>query len=117
MKLSDFKGEDAFKVMGRLLSVFSQFFADEGVKKIYDEKEDGWVKALFNYTLENCSGAWLELYSILNPDVPKNEVNLPKVFVFATELMNDKELMELFFSQGKTMQVTSIGLATENTEV
>ena len=117
MKLSDFKGADAFKVMGKLLSVFKTFFADEGIKEIYDKKEDGWVSKLFEYSLENCSEGWLDLFVIFNPDVKREEVSLANVFVFATEVMNDKEIMELFFSQGKTMQTTSIGLATENTEV
>ncbi len=117
MKLSDFKGADAFKVMGKLLDVFKVFFADEGIKEIYDKKEKGWINNLFTYSLENCSEAWVELFLIFNPDLKKDDVNLARVFVFATEVMNDEELMQLFFSQGKTTLVTSIGLATENTEV
>lgn len=119
MKLSDFKGVEAVKLMGKLIGIFGQFFSNEEVKKIYDEKAEGWVKSLLETSLEVCPDSWLDLYMALNPDIttPKEEVSIIDVFIFATGVMNDKELMELFFSQGKTVRKTSTGLATENTEV
>lgn len=118
MKLSDIKGEEAFRVMGRLVSILKRMFSDEKAQKIILEKQEGYLMTFFEYSLGKQSADWLEMFVALNPDKKAEEVTPMDVIAFAYEFMNDEQMMSLFFSQGGTMiQKTSIGSATENTEV
>jgi hypothetical protein len=118
MKLADFKGEAAFKVMGEVVSTLRVMFQDEKVLKIVTEQKQGYLLEFFEYSLKEQSKQWLDLFTALNPDKDREEVNPMDVVAFALEFRNDEQLMSLFFSSGRTMAMTtSIGSATENTEV
>lgn len=118
LRLSEFKGEEAFKVMGRVVGGIKAIFKDEGALKIIQNKEAGWMLDFFEYTLVEQSAKWLDLYCILTPNAKRSEVSTQDVITFASEFMNDEQLMSLFFSQSRMItSKTSIGSATENTEV
>jgi len=118
MKLSEFKGEDAFKVMGRVISVLKRLFLDKKASEIINKKSEAYLMEFFEYSLTNQSKEWLEMFTILNPEKKAEDVSTTDVIVFASDFIHDEQLMSLFFSQSRTMKPkTSIGSATENTEV
>jgi len=117
MKLQEFKGEEAFKVMGRVIGVLRGIFKDEKAVKIINKKNDGWVLDFLEYSLSEQASMWLKLFCTLNPDKQAGDVSTQDVIAFAYEFMNDPQLMNLFFSQSQTKPKTSIGSAMESTEV
>lgn len=118
MKLSEFKGEEAFKVMGRTVGCLRAIFQDEKVLAITQAKEKGWILEFLEYSLCEQSNKWLDLYCILTPQAKRSEVSTQDVITFASDFTNDEQLMSLFFTQSRTMMPkTSIGSVTENTEV
>lgn len=119
MKLSDFKGEEAFKVMGKLIGSLKKLFSDKKASEIVRNHGagTGWIMDFFEYSLIEQSGVWLEMFKTLNPEIPEGEISTQNVVTFAYEFMQDPQLTSLFFSQGRTTLKTSIGSATENTEV
>lgn len=118
LRLSEFKGEEAFKVMGRVVGGFKAIFKDETALKIVKGKEEGWMLDFLEYTLTEQSGLWLNLYCTLTPNAKKEDVSTADVFDFAYEFTSDEKLMSLFFSQSRMItSKTSIGSATEITEV
>lgn len=118
MKLCDFKGEEAFKVMGKTISVLKRIFLNKKASEIIDKKSKGYLMEFFEFSLTEQSKEWLELFTILNPDKAPEEVSTQDVIAFAYDFINDEQLMSLFFSQSRTTKLkTSIGSAMENTEV
>lgn len=118
MKLTDIKGEEAFRVMGRLVSILKKMFSDEQAQKIILEKKEGYLMTFFEYSLDKQAKEWLEMFVALNPDKKAEEVSPMDVIAFAYEFTQDEQMMSLFFSQGRAiMSKTSIGSATENIEV
>jgi len=117
MRLKDFKGEEAFKVMGKMVSCLRRMFQDKKASDIVITKKQGWILEFLEYSLCEQAGVWLDMFKALNPDVPEEEISTQNVVIFASEFMQDPELTSLFFSQGRTTSKTSIGSATENTEV
>lgn len=113
MRLSDIKGEQAFKAVGQIVGCLREMFEDDNLAKIVDNENKGWILEFFQISLENKSDVWMKMYKILNPDV---EVTLASVIKFAFDFKNDPELMGLFFSQGEQMVKNSSGSPTENTE-
>lgn len=118
MRLNEFKGEEAFKVMGRVVGGLKAIFQDKKAIEIIQGKEAGWMMDFFQYTLTEQSKQWLDLYCILTPDAKRDSVSTSDVISFASEFMNDEQLMSLFFSQSRMItSKTSSGSAMENTEV
>lgn len=117
-RLSEFKGEEAIKVMGRVVGGIKAIFKDEKAIGIIQGKGAGWMLDFFEYTLTEQSKLWLDLYCILTPNVKRENVSTQDIILFANEFMNDETLMSLFFSQSRMItSKTSIGSATENIEV
>ena len=119
--LQKFKGEDAFRVMGRVVRVLRSIFQDEKCVEIINKRDPNnnlWMLDFFDYTLMEQSGKWLELYCTFYPEVAKENVSTEDVFTFAYDFMNDDKMMSLFMSQSQMNEPkTSIGSATESTEV
>lgn len=109
MKLSDIKGQEAFKVMGTMIGCLREMFSDKELGKIATEQKAGWVLDFFSVSLEKKSDIWMRMYLILNPDTKEEEVSLGSVIKFAYDFKNDPELMSLFFSQGEQTEKTSTG--------
>lgn len=116
MNLCEFKGEEAFKVMGKIIRILREIFKDENVIEMTTKKEKGWILAFLDYSLENQSKNWLDLFVALNPSIKPKDVTTMDVLAFAYEFVNDEQMMSLFFSQSRMNQKKSIGSASENTE-
>lgn len=109
MKLTDIKGQEAFKVMGTLIGCLREMFTDKELSKITTEQKQGWLLDFFNISLEKKSDIWLKMYLALNPDKKEEDVSIASVIQFAFDFKNDPELMSLFFSQGDQTEKTSSG--------
>ena len=107
MKLSDIKGQDAFKTVGKVMRYIKDMVSDPVLNKIITEKKAGWILDFFAESLENKADIWEKMFVALNPDV--TEYSLGSVVKFAYEFKNDPELMSLFFSQGEQTENTSSG--------
>lgn len=116
MRLSDIKGQDAFKVIGSVIGCLRDMFKDEKLRKIATEQKTGWLLEFFSMSLDNHSDIWMKMYLALNPDIKEEDVSVGSVIRFATEFKNDPELMSLFFSQGEQMQNSYSGSPMVNTE-
>lgn len=116
MRLSDIKGEQAFKTIGAVVGCLRELFKDEKVNKIVQNQEPGWILDFFSLSLEGNPDVWMKMYLLLNPDVERNDVSIGSVIKFAYEFKNDPELMTLFFSQSDPTEKKSTGSLTENTE-
>lgn len=104
MRLSDIKGQDAFKVIGTVVGCLRDMFKDEKLSRIVREQKAGWLLEFFSMSLDNHSDIWMRMYLALNPDVDEENVSVGSVIRFATDFKNDPELMSLFFSQGGQME-------------
>mgnify|MGYP007013892989 CR=1 FL=1 len=117
MRLSDIKGQDAFKAMGSIVGCLRDMFSDERILQIVNEKKKGWMLDFFSVSLEERSDLWMRMYLVLNPDTKEEDVSVGSVIKFAYDFKNDPELMSLFFSQSEQTENSSSGSLTENTKV
>ncbi len=93
MKLSDFKGEEGMKVVGKLLIPAGKLVANKAVVKAYSK---GLVHFL-SAALENCPNEMREIFAIVNGKEPEEyEVNGETVLIDALELFEDSALLRLF---------------------
>ena len=116
MKLSEIKGEQAFKTIGKVVGCLRKMFSDEELNNIVQEQKEGWVLVFLEESLERKTDIWCEMYLALNPGETKENISVGSVISFAYEFKNDEQLMSLFFSQGEQIVKTSIGSPMENTE-
>ncbi len=100
MRLSDIKGQEAFKAIGSIVGCLKEMFKDAELNKIVAEQKAGWILEFFERSLEEKPEVWTKMFMVLNPDIKEEEISLGSVIRFAFEFKNDPELMSLFFSQG-----------------
>lgn len=120
MVLDKFKGNEAFRVIGKVIHEFKSFYDNEKVMKIVTEgrkqSNNNWVLDLLEVSLSEDSEKWMKLFLVLNPDKKAEDVTTYDVFRFANEFISDPTLMNLFFSQSRTVAPISSGSAMANTE-
>lgn len=120
MVLDKFKGNEAFRVIGKVIHEFKSFYENEKVMKIVTErgnqKNNNWVLELLEVSLSEDAEKWMRLYLVLNPEKKAEDVTTFDVFKFANEFISDPTMMNLFFSQSRTAVPISSGSAMENTE-
>lgn len=120
MVLDKFKGNEAFRVIGKVIHEFKSFYDNEKVTKIVTEgrkqSNNNWVLELLEVSLSEDSEKWMKLFLVLNPDKKAEDVTTYDVFRFANEFISDPTLMNLFFSQSRTVAPISSGSAMANTE-
>ena len=114
MKLSEIKGENAFKAVGKVIGCLRDMFKDEELRRISTEKKNGWLLEFFSVSLEKRSDVWMKMFLILNPDTKREDVSLGSVIRFAYDFKNDPELMSLFFSEGAQTENKSSGAPMVN---
>ena len=114
MRISDIKGEDAFKVLGQVVGYLRDLFQDEELSEIATTQRKGWLLEFFSTSLEKKSDTWMNLFLALNPDKKKEDISIATVITFAYDFKNDPELMSLFFSQGGQTVNNSSGSPTVN---
>jgi len=112
MKLSEIKGQEAFKAMGTVVGCLREMFQDKKLNKITSEQKTGWLLDFFSVSLEEKADIWMRMFLALNPDMKEEDVSVGSVIRFAYDFKNDPEMMSLFFSQSDRMEKTSIGSHT-----
>lgn len=121
MKLSDYKGEKALYKLAELLDPVTVIMTDDEVRENLRKKSGRMaaVKAM----ITKHAHAVIELLGILD-DVDMSEnydeyaktVGLVSLPARLLEILNDPELMELFYSEGQNDLSASSGSHTESTE-
>lgn len=121
MRISDYKGEKALYKLAEMLEPITVIMTDEEVKNNLRKKSGRMaaVKAM----ISKHAHAVIEIFGILDDvDMTKDYdkyaetvtlVTLPKRLL---EILNDPDLMELFYSEGQNDSSASSGSHTENTE-
>lgn len=117
MKLSDYRGEDALDILAELIEPATEIISDVEIKKIAEEKDR---PKLIKHIIKNHKSSLIEVLSILerkNPSEYAKEINVLTLPTKLLELLNDKELMELFSSAEQTVGTNASGSATESIKV
>lgn len=120
MVLDKFKGNEAFRVIGKVIHEFKSFYDNKKVMDIVAEgrksKNTKWVLEFLEVSLSEEPEKWMNLFLVLNPEKKAEDVTTFDVFRFANEFISDPTLMNLFFSQSRTVAPISSGSAMANTE-
>lgn len=112
MRLSEAKNEDAIELIADLIEPASEIFSDKEVAQA--GRDNNKAKAV-KIALKNHSKAVVEILARLDGvEVNDYNKNVIEMTVELLNLLNDKELIEVFQSQGQ--EQTLFGSATENTE-
>lgn len=115
MKLTDYKNEDALDLLADILDPFSEILADKEIIKMFQDKNATRIKAV-QYLLKEHKKPILQIMARLDGvPVEQYEINLLDIPKKLLEILNDKELIDFFRSQGQTMAGGSFGSVTENT--
>ena len=116
MKLSEIKGEASLDVLAEIAEPAVEIMADEEVRKI---AESNLPKVLLiKPILKNHKNGIVKILAALEQQDPDEYVKTMNIFTLPKaimEILDDKELMELFQSQGLTMEEESSGSAMETT--
>lgn len=116
-KLSEIKNEEALDVLADLLNPIAELSKDEGLKKVYSDKENGGKLPAVQYAIKNHKKAVLEILAILDGENPETyEVNMIQIPIKVMELLNDEDMLGFFQSQGLIVSDASSGSVTENIE-
>ena len=111
--LSEYKNEEAIELLADIMEPVSEILADEEVKNTY--RSGANKVTLVKVILKHHSKQVVDILAVLD-GVPREEyecnaITLP---VKLLELLNDKELVDFFQSQGQNLDVEFSGSATEN---
>lgn len=117
MKLSEIKGEQALDVMADLVEPIAEIFSDKEVQQIYKAKQP-YIK-MVKPAIKNHKSAVITILALLDGEDPgkyTKKINLLSLPGKLLEILNDKDLQEVFRSQGQMMDEDVSGSATEDTE-
>ena len=115
MKFNEVKNEQAIEVLADMLDPIVEIASDSNVT---DTARKGDKVAMIKHILKDHSRAIFTLMA-LSEGVPveEYECNMMTLPMKLLELFNSPEFNFLFQSQSQTMEETSSGSVTENTEV
>ena len=120
MVLDKFKGNEAFRVIGKVIHEFKSFYDNKKVMDIVAEgrktKNTKWVLEFLEVSLSEEPEKWMNLFQVLNPEKKADDVTTFDVIRFGNEIVSDPTMMNLFFSQSRTVAPISSGSAMANTE-
>lgn len=112
MRLSEFKGEEAFEVLADMLEPCATILADPEVKKGF---ESGKKLKLVSLIMRKYKHEILTIMAIIDRVDPQTYeptlVEIPKKII---ELLNDPDIVSLFISQAQSNESTNSGSALEN---
>lgn len=101
MKLSEIKGKEAIRILAALMDPVARIVGNEKVQKIAKSKVPRLVVA--KTMLEECPDDVIEVMALLDGEDPKTyEVNLLSLPMKLLEIINDPEVVQLFFSEEQT---------------
>lgn len=113
-KLLEYENEDALELLADILDPAVEIFTDKEISKAWNKSR---VKAV-SIAIKKHKKSVIEILARLE-GVPVNEYKC-NIFTLPTtilSILNDKELLNFFKSQGQMMDMISSGSVTENTEV
>lgn len=115
MRLSEIKGEKALDTLAEIVEPLGEILTDPEISEMH---KAGLPKIkLVKPILKNHKKAVITILALLDGEDPENyEVNLLTLPRKLMEVMDDKEINEVFLSQSQMTQEESFGSATENTE-
>lgn len=110
-KLSEIQNEEALDVLADILAPVIEIAQDKVVK---EKAKEGRMAAV-QYVIKGHKKALLNILATLD-GIPIEEyrINVIQIPIKVTELLNDKDLMDFFQSQGLTILDESSGSATAN---
>lgn len=121
MKLADYKGEKALYKLAELIDPITVIMTDEKVRENMRKKSSR--KDAVKYMIRNHVHSVIELLGILDDvDMTKHyneyaeKITLMSLPARLLEVLNDPDLMELFYSEGQNDSSASSGSHTGNTE-
>lgn len=113
MKLSDIKGEAALNAMADLIDPLADISQDKILVGLLRTRN---LAEAVKLGLRKHQRAVLTILAILAQEDPETyEPSLAEIPKMLLEILNDKELLDLFWSQAQTTEETSSVSATENT--
>ena len=114
MRLSDFKNEDALDLLANIIDPASEIMMDPKVAETFRTKPPLFaVKEI----LKNHKKSAIEIVAAMHNKKPEEfKFNVITLAGDVLEILNDPEILQVFSSQSQTMDETSSGSATENTE-
>ena len=112
MKLSEYKNEDALDLLADLMEPATELLADEELRKVFKEKSR--LEAI-KHAIKNHKRAVLEILARIDgKSVDEYECNVLTIPIKAIEIINDRDLIDFFRSQGQNEDESSFGPAMEN---
>lgn len=110
--LSDFHDEQAMDVLIDLIDPISAIYGNKDFVHSVGKDNKKAVKCLLKENRDDV----VSILAVLN-ETPKEEYHytVASLVVDCLALLNDKELLRFFISQGQTREKTASGLPTENT--
>lgn len=116
MKLSDYKGEEALDLIADLMEPISQILQDKDFQRQVEAGSNAGMLKAAKTLLKRHKKECIEILARID-GIPVEEYK-PTVFVLTkkvVELLGDKEVQELFISQGQIDNAASFGSAMGNT--
>lgn len=115
MKLSDFENEEALDLLADIIEPAARIMGDKNVEMMTKSKKPALVIA--GYALKNHKDSVIEIVAALHREDPtKVRFNTASLLKDLLDILNDRELLDLFTSQGQTTEGEPSGSATVNTE-
>lgn len=115
MKLSDYKGEDALDLLADIIEPATSILGDSEFREKMRAKEP--PAKLAKYALKKHKSAILEIMARIDGEDP--QTYKPGIFELPSkvlDILNDKELMDLFTSQAGSLTTPAFGSVMENIE-
>lgn len=115
MKLSEYRDGEALDLLADLIEPVSSILADKDISKL--QKNGASVARIASAAIKGHKDEVLRIMAALD-GVPFEEyhcnlLTLPKRLI---EILNDKDLLDFFNSQGQTQEPNSSGSASVNTK-
>jgi hypothetical protein len=116
MKLMDYQNEDAIELLADIIDPVSVILSDAGFQKLITNPSVIRIKYV-QYILKHFPKEIVQIMARLD-GVPVEEykLNVLTIPMKLLDMINDKELMDFFRSQGQLMVGNSFGSATASTE-
>lgn len=117
MRLSDYKGEEALDLIADLMEPVSKILEDKEFQKQVEGGDNAGMLKAAKILLKHHKRECIEILARID-GIPFEQYN-PTVFTLTkkvVELLGDKEVQELFTSQGQIEEAANFGSATENIE-
>ena len=110
--LSEYRGEEALEVLANLIEPASEIMTDKEIAQLYNSGDR--MKAIA-VAIKNHKKAVIEVLAALDGQpADKYDVNLFTLPLRLLQILNDKEVAQLFTSQGQMGDAKSFGSVSEN---